>query len=175
MTRRRPVPLLPAVAAAVLLAAASGCAQQGKNVLTKRPPRPVARVDRIVLPTQDPVNWDGRPGADGLAVQVYFFRRPPATALAVTVTGTLHLALYEGPSAGDDPQAQPLLTWKFTAKELDTCLARAAWGWGYALRLGWGDRPPEASVVTLTARYVPPEGTGMPVSAKPTTLSIAPR
>ena len=170
------MPALPAAiaAAVVLIATAAGCIQK-KNVVTKRPPRPVDQVDRIVLPTQDPMNWDGRPGPDGLAVQVYFFLRPPATALPVTVTGTLHLALYEGQPAADDPQAQPLLTWKFTAEELKACLARAAPGWGYVLRLGWGDRPPKASFVTLTARYLPPEGRGLPVSAKPTTIPTGPR
>ena len=175
MKHDRLMPALPAAAAAavVVLATAAGCVQK-KNVVTKRPPRPVDQVDRVVLPTQDPVDWDGRPGPDGLAVQVYFFLRPPATALPVTVTGRLELDLYEGEPA-DNTNPQPLLSWSFSAAELQAYRARAAPGWGYALRLGWGDRPPKASFITLTARYLPPEGKGMPVSAKATTISIGPR
>jgi len=155
------------------LLAAGGC---GPAHVPMRPPPPVDAVGYMLMPTYPiPVNWDGRAGADGLAVQVYLFR-PPAGSLPLTVTGTLEFALYEGKPAPEElERIEPLRRWRFAGEARDACRVRSAYGWGYAMRLPWGNEPPATSSVTLTARYVPPEGKGAPVHADPTRIAIGPR
>ncbi len=159
-----------ALLAAALAAGAAGCDP------ARYPPPPVDRVDYVVVSVQPiPMNWDDRPGPDGLEIELYLFR-PSQGSLPVTVSGAMEFALYEGrPAAGDIDTARPLRTWRFAGDDLRACLARSTAGWGYAMRLAWGPDPPKTSAITLTARYVPPEGRGPPVSASPTVIAIGPR
>ncbi len=155
-----------------MLAMTVGCPPRAKTV-GQSPPAAVDHVDRLVLPTSPvPLNWDQNLGADGLAVQVFFFR-PAHGDLPVTVTGTVEFLLYEGLRTEGDSRAQPIHTWRFTGRELKAYTIRAAWGWGYAMRLGWGDRPPKTTSVTLQARYVPL--TGPSVNAQPIIIPVGPR
>ncbi len=154
MTPPHSFPALSAATALVLLAAV-GCEP---HTVSERPPMPVGQVDRLVLPTSpQPVNWNQQPGADGLVVQVFFFRDP--APLPVTVKGSVEFLLYEGEPPAEGPhRTAPLHTWRFSGDELPSYLVRAAWGWGYAMRLGWGQKMPETTSATLRARYLPPTG-----------------
>jgi hypothetical protein len=169
MTYPRSLPALVSAIALALLAAV-GC--KPHNV-SERPPPPVTHVDRLVLPTSpQPVNWDQHPGADGLVVQVFGFR--VSEPLPVTVKGSMEFLLYEGlPPAEGSHQTPALHTWRFSGDDLPSYLVRAAWGWGYAMRLGWGEKAPKTTSATLRARYVPP--TGPVVEAKPVIIPVGPR
>lgn len=158
--------------AAALLA--GGCAEPGEVSVSRRPPGPVRQVDKVVLrlspPT--PVNWDESPGSDGLQAQVHFFQLDEP--LPVTVAGTLEFALYEGRPAGESlQQVRPFRTWAFDADQLNAHLGRSIFGWGYAMRLGWGRRPPASRTITLIARYRPTDGE--PTASAPIQVATGPR
>jgi len=170
MTSRSITIALPTAVA--LVAAAVGCNSRSKTP-GDRPPAAVDHVDRFAIPTSPhPLNWDAEPGSDGLAVQVFFERRSVGP-LPVAVTGTIEFMLYEGALTAGQEAATPLHTWNFTGAELPGYAVRAAWGWGYAMRLGWGAKRPKTSSVTLLARYIPP--TGSPVDAQPIIIPVGPR
>ncbi|KKM71108.1 hypothetical protein LCGC14_1433920 [marine sediment metagenome] len=159
---------LPAV---VLAAALSGCAA-GADTLTASAPQAVDEVDDMVVHVVPvALNWDERPGPDGLDVSVYMYLY--ARKLPVTVKGTLAFEVYEGGIQGPDlATARPFFTWRFDADALQSYLGRSAAGWGYAIRLGWGPRSPATSSVTLAARYVP--GKGRTIYTRPITIAARP-
>lgn len=145
---------LAMVILAGLLAAAAGCHNPGRVKVHNWPPRPVDNFDEIVvrLTPPAPVNWDDRPGPDGLQVQINFFQidRP----LSVTVKGSLEMSLYEGRvQAAQLASAKPIHTWPYSGVELAGFAGKSAFGWGYAMRLAWHDRPPAGKIATLVARY----------------------
>lgn len=154
-----PREILLAGIAALLASAAGGCQNPGRVNVGNRPPRPVDRVDEIVLRLTPPapVNWDDKPGPDGLQVQINFFRIDEP--LSVTVKGSIDLALYEGHVRPEDlASAKPLHTWPFSGVQLAGLAGKSAVGWGYAMRLPWGDRPPSGATATLAARYRSADG-----------------
>jgi hypothetical protein len=160
--------LLRVCVLAALAAAASGCPQPNEM-----PPRG-AQVDQITLlalPTA--LNWDGRPGPDGVQTVVHLFQQ--AAPQPVLINGTLEFLLYEGRVSRDElSAAKPFHVWPFTAAQLEPYVGRSKVGWGYALRLPWGPTMPRSSSVTLAARYTPP-GAGAPtVYSAPTTIAMKP-
>ncbi|MCD6364533.1 MAG: hypothetical protein J7M14_01530 [Planctomycetes bacterium] len=136
-----------------LTTVAGGCANWGHG-----PPRPVAAVDGIEMRVNPiALNWDGLSGADGLLTTISLYRKTPMRA--VTVSGTLELLLFEGAVApGYIEKAQPIETWSFSSEQLAEHVVRDMVGWSYVLRLGWTGARPQASSVTLVARYRPPGG-----------------
>jgi len=167
----RPGLLLVAVAALHL---AAGCRTSGLVTVQKYAPRPVDDVDVIGLRVTQgkPVNWDEKPGADGLQVQVNFFRR--GEDLSVTVRGTLELSLYEGRlKPGQIAAARPLRSWRFEGVELPTYCRKTPFGWGYAMRLPWGATPPSGANVTVGSRYVSPDG--RVVTRRPIIIPLVPQ
>ena len=147
------------VAAILAAGMLAGCPNGGKVEVSDRPPRPVDRIDELVVrvtpPT--PMNWDDVPGSDGLQVQVNCFQREEP--LSVTVRGTLEFLLYEGRATlAQLADRQPLKTWQFDGLNLTGHAGRSIVGWGYAMRLPWGRPGPRSSSVTLLTRYRPIDG-----------------
>ena len=156
---KTPRAILVAVSATLLASAVAGCQAPGRLTVHNWPPRPVDRVDEIVLRLTPPapVNWDEKPGADGLQVQINFFQIDQP--LSVTVKGSLDLALYEGRVLPEDiAAAKPIHTWPFSGVQLAGLAGKSAVGWGYAIRLPWGDSPPAGATATLIARYRSADG-----------------
>ena len=149
------------LAATALAWALSGCT--GPQTISARPPSPVDQADRIVIEcTSVAVNWDNRPGPDGLPVRVHVFRQ--AGKLPVTVKGRLEFVLYEGLVSPDETaKAKPFRSWRLEGEQLRSCLGRSPYGWGYVVPLAWGAAAPRTAWVTLLARYVPRKGA--PISA----------
>jgi hypothetical protein len=148
------------IAAGLFVAAttAGGCQGFGEVRVPARPPSPVDRVDEIILQLTPPtaMNWDDVPGPDGLRAQVHFFRVDED--LAVTIKGTLELALYEGRLGQDPAVGQPFRVWKYQGDDLRSHLERSPVGWGYGMQLGWGRDCPKSGSITLLARYHSPQG-----------------
>jgi len=145
---------LAAVIFVLLLLQIAGCHRTGRVKVHDWPPRPVDHFDEIVLRLTPPapVNWDDRPGADGVQVQMNFFQVDKP--LSVTVKGSLELALYEGRiKAAHLASARPLHTRTYSGSKLAGFAGKSAFGWGYAMRLAWHDRPPTGKIATLVARY----------------------
>jgi len=166
--------ILVAGIAAWLLSAAPGCQDTGRVKVQNWPPRPVDRVDEIVLRLTPPapVNWDDRPGPDGLQVQVNFFQIDEP--LSVTVKGSLELALYEGHVGPENlAVAKPIHTWPYSRVQLAAQAGKSAVGWGYAMRLAWNDSPPAGTTATLTARYRSADGNVK--AAKPLYVPLGPQ
>jgi len=163
---------LLALAALVLAGCAEG--QLGQSGLGPTPPRPVDRVDAMELWASPPaaINWDDKPGPDGVQVRLYLFQvgRPQP----VMVGGAIEFRMYAGRvPQGGVPEVEPFKTWRFASDNLAVLRFRSMVGWGYAARLGWGGKPPEASVVSVQAVYEPPEGTG--VISAPLAIALPPR
>jgi hypothetical protein len=157
----------------IAFAPLAGCNTDVRQKVSANPPPPVDEIDRIFRQTSpNAVNWDGKPGPDGLEVCVHLFRH--SRDLPVTVGGALQFIIYEGViSEKDLSGAKPLRSWQFTGEELKAHRVRLMMGWGYAMRLNWGRTPPKASSVTLLVRYISPKG--RIISASPLTIPIGPR
>ena len=168
----RPVARLLALAALALAGCAEG--EFGRTSVSPTPPKPVAQVDAVELWASPPaaINWDDKPGPDGVQVRLYLFQvgRPQP----VMVDGAIEFRMYAGRvSHGGVPEVDPFKVWRFTSDDLDVRRFRSMVGWGYAARLGWGGQVPEASVVSVQAVYEPSEGQGV-VSA-PVAIALPPR
>ena len=141
--------------AAVTLA---GC-QNGGVEVSRLPPRPVDQVDNVALRLSPPMplNWDDAPGLDGLQAQLNLFQLDQP--LSVIVEGAMEFVLYEGRGTAQVLAGKkPFRVWTFQGPELRNCMGKTMFGWGYAMRLDWGDRPPESPSITLVARYRPVRG-----------------
>jgi hypothetical protein len=165
---------IPAALPAALAVALTACGCAGPNQqVPLTPPPPVDQVDAIhVQCSPVPVNWDGRPGADGLRVLVLLFRR--GGDLAITGSGAVEFGLYEGQlGAGELDSVKPAHAWRFEGQALRACLTRTIFGWGYAMQLGWGADAPTTSSLTLVARYLPAKGA--PRTYGPLVIPTGPR
>ncbi len=163
--------------AALLLCGASilcGC-PPGQQTVGPAPPAPVDAVDSVnlwVRPTA--MNWDDRPGPDGVQVQVYFFRRDAEHKLPLTVSGSVDMILYEGNvKRSEMSAAKPFHTWRFSPAQMKGFLSRGMAGWCYTLTLPWGATAPQADTVTLTAKYTAPAGAAL--YAAPASISMGPK
>ncbi len=156
-------------AAGAILAGCNGSRQS----VSATPPAPVARADEMLLRTSTvAVDLDGEPGPDGVAARVELFKAPGA--LPVAVKGTLEFYLYEGVVAPDAlSKAKPFRIWRFAGPQLSPYLVRGIVGWGYTVPLSWGKNAPMASAVTLSARYVDPDGRS--TYAMPVTIALTAR
>jgi len=154
---------------ALALMLCAGCPGQGQ-MPGKTPPPPSSRIDKIVVqsaPTA--VNWDQRPGPDGLVVSVHLFN--DSSDLPVLGKGTMEFKLYEGTlGEGQLAEAKPLMEWRYSGSLLANCVFRSPIGWGYGMQLGWGSNAPKTESVTLTATYAPP--TGPAIAAKPIVIPV---
>lgn len=153
------------VAAAVVV---SGCPPPDA------PPPQVVRVDQITLlalPTA--LNWDNRPGPDGVQTIIHLFQQGPREP--VLASGTLEFLLYEGRVSREElAAAKPFHIWPFTASEIEPYLGRSKAGWGYALRLPWGPKVPQSGSVTLAVRYTPLGAGGPTLYSAPTVIAMKP-
>jgi len=145
------------VIAVVSAAVSPGCTPSAKKGM----PAPVARADRIGLfvPESAIVNWDAKPGFDGLIAQVMLFRDSGAGLKSVLVSGEVDVMIYEGDRPDKPSEAtKPFFSWTFNAEELaQRVVGQYGALWGYALRLQW-EIPPRSEKVWLIARYRPPSG-----------------
>ena len=157
----------------IVFASLAGCNTNGPKKVSSAPPQPVDEIDRIFLQVSpNAVNWDGKPGPDGLEVCVHMFRL--SQPLPVTVRGTLRFTIYEGViSEKDLASAKPFRSRLFSGEELKAHRVRLMMGWGYAMRLGWGRNKPTTSSVTLAIEYLPQKGNS--VHANPIAIPIGPR
>ncbi len=140
----------------VCLAALSGCEGLGDG----HGPELVANVDQVhlMVPVQAAIDLDGLPGPDGLLAAVLFTREDRPKPVAVS--GTLEIMMFDG-RIGTDVIAttKPDHHWTFTASELSHLLGTNEYGMlTYRFVLPWGPTPPKSGVVTLAAKYFPPQG-----------------
>jgi hypothetical protein len=161
------------VAGGLLAALAAGCASTVRSPTAPAAPAKASGAVRVVnlqaMPTA--VNWDDKPGPDGLRVRVYLFRGEGDQPDPVLGKGSLEFRLYEGAlRQGDLAAATPIRTWSFDPAELAAHTARGLVGWHYAFALGWGADVPAAGVVTLLARYLP--RAGEPAASAPITITM---
>jgi hypothetical protein len=161
-----------ALAAGLCLA---GCKGGGGRRAGPPAPTPVRResVDAVnlqALPAA--VNWDDRPGPDGLRTRVYLFQVERSEPL--TANGSLDFLLYAGNVTRDDlPELEPVETWHYERDRVPRYAVRSLAGVGYAFSLEWGPQAPEADSVTLVARYTPHGGE--PVESSPVAIAMKAR
>jgi hypothetical protein len=144
---------------------------------TSGPPAPVANVDAMELsasPTA--MNWDDKPGPDGIEVVLMCYQIPNSQPVPVTVAGTMEFQLFEGVVAPEKlSEARPFHVWTFQSWEMNRPGVLSRWYglWGYILRLGWDAHVPTTEKITVTARYLPPNG--QPLYAKPVVILMVAR
>jgi len=143
------------VTAAVLC----GC-DQPPNTVGNSPPRPVEEVQVVHMDVTPPtpLNWDNRPGADGVQIRVFF---EGSGTLPVTVSGSVEAQLFElaqGKTEGEALSGKPFKVWSYTPGELNGFLARTQYGWAYVLVLAWGDQVPKTGRIVLRVAYRSPAG-----------------
>ncbi|MCK4626372.1 MAG: hypothetical protein KAV00_13725 [Phycisphaerae bacterium] len=157
----------------IVFASLAGCNTNGPKKVSATPPPPVDEIDRIYLQVSpNAVNWDGKPGPDGLEACVHMFRL--SQPLPVTVRGTLKFTIFEGViSESNLLSARPFHSWLFDGETLKLHQVRLMMGWGYAMRLGWERNKPTTSSVTLAVEYLPQKGDS--VHANPIAIPIGPR
>jgi hypothetical protein len=130
------------------------------------PERPDA-ISLYALPVA--INLDNQPGADGLRISLYAFRRTQPEPITLD-SGRLEVRLYEGRLSGQElAETEPVQVWSFSAPQLRTHVKRTAAGPGYVLDLSWAPRPPAARVITLLARFYPTRGA--PLESSPLSLA----
>ena len=151
------------------LAAVAGCPPMG-------PPTPagVSHVDKVMLMTSPaPINWDALPGADGFQARVLLFQVDQDSPVLLAA-GTLEFLLFPDHVSDDElVKGKPFLKWAFPADVLAGHRAQGRAGWIYNFRLPWGTDRPKCAIVTLVARFVPPDD-GQPVYSKPILVPMKP-
>ncbi|MBT3200891.1 MAG: hypothetical protein HN350_13360 [Phycisphaerales bacterium] len=138
---------------------ASGCTQ--KTINGKRLPDTVDQIDKIALlvPQNAIINWDGKPGLDGVIAQVMLFQNQEKGPKSVLVSGEIDLMLFEGRKPKTLNNApKPFCTKTFTSSELATkIVGQYSSLWSYSLRLPW-PKIPATKDVWMIARYRPKSG-----------------
>ena len=134
--------------------ALSGCTSSGA-----RPRRSedvvVEQLRLLTSPTV--VNFDNRPGPDGLLAQVYAFGKGSAKAIRLT-DGTLEITLFDGQHFEYDESARSIWTRRIEADELRQLGHGSLIGVGYGVQVRWGESVPTRHDVTLFARYERSDG-----------------
>ncbi len=140
--------------------ALAGCGGPGGRG-SLRPPAPTVDVAGFSLSSSPTaLNWDGKPGPDGVIARVQFFRLGSHDEVrSVPVKGELEFLLFDNKlSASEVTQAQPSNIWRFSAEDLPNFLGKQMGMWAYQMQLDWRKKPPKASIVTLVARWKKPGG-----------------
>lgn len=159
--------LLTGLSLAALVAVA-GCPPMG-------PPAPmgVSHVDKIMLMSSPaPINWDSRPGPDGLQARVILFQIDQDLPVLLAA-GTLEFLLFSDRVSDEDIlTGKPVLKWAFPADRLAEHRTHGRIGWEYKFRLPWAGKPPKCLTATLIARYASPDGE--PIYSKPIVIGMKP-
>ncbi len=140
--------------------ALAGCGGPGGRG-SLRPPAPTVDVAGFSLSSSPTaLNWDDKPGPDGVIARVQFFRLGANDEVrSVPVKGELEFLLFDSKlSAAEVTQAQPSTIWRFPAEDLPNFLGKQMGMWAYQMQLDWRKKPPKASIVTLVARWKKPGG-----------------
>ena len=153
------------VLALALAGGLAGCQAGQTGGLLATPPAVTDRADYLLLQVMPvAVDWDGRPGPDGLELSALLFQSE--AKMPVLGDGTMEFAIYEGILTNQQiAQAKPFYQWRFTTAELVQAQQRT--------QVGWGDRVPRTGSVTLTARFVPKNGP--PVYSSPVVIPMGPQ
>ncbi|MDP6637500.1 MAG: hypothetical protein QGG42_21585 [Phycisphaerae bacterium] len=147
----------------LILAAVAAAAQVGCTTTPVRSGRPVtvANIDRIALlvPENAIVNWDDKPGLDGIVAQVMHFKDYGKGPKSVLVSGEVDIMVFEGPKPDRfDNAGKPFFSQTFTSGQLaQRIVGQYNALWSYSLRVRW-PAVPQSSKVWLIARYRPPSG-----------------
>jgi len=159
------------IALTIAACGAAGCGQAPAHRRLARPPKPVQTVDKVtILTLPAAVNLDDEPGPDGIRIKAMLFQK--SNPRPVTVAGQLDFLLYDRKvSIGELYTERPFHVWSFPAEKLSPYLTRNIVGWGYAMELRWGKHGPKGAVISVAARYTPPDGPA--VYSSPVVLSIS--
>lgn len=115
------------------------------------------------------MNWDDRPGPDGVPVTVYLFRIDEAAPVTLG-SGHLDFLLYENRVGNEALSEKPFFSWTFSASELRGALDRTMIGYCYKLPLSWTVNLPRTRNITLFARYRPVNGN--PIYSVPHAIGV---
>lgn len=151
---------------AVSAIGASGCTQ--KTIKGKRLPDSVDQIDKVALlvPQNAIINWDKKPGLDGVIAQVMLFQNQGKGPKSVLVSGEIDLMLFEGSMPKTlSSIPEPFCTQTFTSAELSArIVGQYSSLWSYSLRLPW-PKIPGTKNVWMIARYRPQSGRAVYSSA----------
>jgi len=148
---RRPVARRPLLVAIWLLASIvlAGCAQH---------PQPISRVDAItVIPSSVAMRDPKQRGPSGLLVGVEFYNFGMGGSMPVR--GDIVIAVFPGHLKSEAIQADDAFAgWAFQAEDVQDRLDLSRTGWGYFLKLPWGDRTLQGAKYTVVVQHRSPLG-----------------
>ncbi len=129
--------------------------------------------DLRVLAAPSPVGSEPSALPNGVMAQVYALS---GDGLAMSLPpGRLSLRLYDGRGTPAElEQIGPYASWSYSSEELADVEVESIAGPAYGFLLRFEDEPPEATTVTLTARFQP-RGAPEAVSAQPVLIRIRQR
>jgi hypothetical protein len=138
---------------------------------------PSPRIDRLMLMVDSgsAINWDQKPGPDGVRVKLYLFQINGSKVNATELQrGTIELLLFDGRfSIHQLPDIKPLQKWQYSAHQMKDASNVTAAGPAYGLALPFGKKLPKSDVITVSARVLQPNGSAM--YARPIHLTMKPR
>jgi hypothetical protein len=124
-------------------------------------------VNIITVPVA--IDLDGKPGPDGAAVKVYAAtaKSPKAARLQ---EGKMEILMFDGAFQNRTNPPSVLRTFSYEAKELRLYEFNSKIGWGYQFTLRWGTNKPTQRLMSIGARYTPPEGN--PVVSRTSSVTV---
>jgi len=133
-------------------------------------------IDKLMLMVAPPsaINWDEKPGPDGVRVKIYLFQGNGAKGAIGLKKGTIELMLFDGRiTIGQIDEAVPTHRWRYTAAQLKGALNKTQGGYAYGLALPFEQKVPQKDIITVWARIPRPEGG--PIRSRPVHLTMTPR
>lgn len=150
--------ILPCVLSAYLAGCSSDGPESNPDPISAGSPSSPLRVNAINMRVS-PLSPDtANTPSEGLSVRVSLFQlnRPKAVPIP---NGKLVFSVHEGrQSKQDADRSHPRLKWTFSKDRLQRFIRPSVIGQGYNIRLVWGNRPPDASYVTISVVYVSDDG-----------------
>jgi hypothetical protein len=115
------------------------------------------------------LDLDGRPGPDGISVKLYASAKENPKPVRLR-EGALELLLFDGAFRRQAAPPPVLRQFKFSADELRANEFTARIGTGYQFFLRWGTNVPTQRIMSVAARYTPPEG--QVVLSRPNSITV---
>jgi hypothetical protein len=127
----------------------------------------IVQLNVITVPVA--LDLDGRPGVDGVAVKLYANNSSDPKAVRIR-DGTLELVMFDGTFHGRTNPPPILRTVTLTAAQLRLNEFESSIGYGYELSLRWGTNTPTQRIMSIGARYSPPEG--RPIVSRTSSVTV---
>ena len=152
------------IAAALVAFALCSCKSSAPSASAKDR---IVQLNVITVPVA--LDLDGKAGPDGIAVKLYANTASDPKAARIR-EGTVEFVMFDGTFHGRTNPPPILHTFTYAASELRLHEFNSKIGWGYQFTLRWGTNKPTQRLMSIGARYTPPEGN--PVVSRTSSVTV---